>query len=844
MKSMRRFLYSLMLVFLAGFLGVQDVFPVSADEPLDQTITVTIDAPENAVQGESFTVAATASSGLTVTYSADLDCTNVGATFTITSSSGVCMVQYDQAGDSTYNPAIQITQFVNVQAATATPTASTTPTESPSPTGTMTGTMTGTITETPTVTASPTRTRTPTRTATITRTVTLTRTVTSTKTVTPTRTITSTITRTPTITPTLGPRSLYVSAVKGDDSNPCDQIAQPCKTINGALGKANNGDTIQVTSGYYSTQAGAYVVTILKNVSLIGGWNETFSAHSGQSIVDAGNTRGGIYANATVSLSQFVVKRSLYYGIYNDGIIEMNRVGIIYSANGLYNDGTASLLNSTISSNVSNDVAGSAINNFGGTVTIQYSTITNNKGSQAVWSVNESAYIKISSSLLAKNPGGDCHANKSNITSYGHNIFGASPPCDGGGSNPFVPGDTDSIKLDPKIGPLTPFGYHFLLSGSSAIDQSSTTCPIAATDQRGVSRPRGVRCDVGAYESKTGGVAATFFYAKGSQQSKPVGSTYGVPFAVYVLDGVGSPVKNATVTFTAPASGAGGTFTDNNTRQTSAKTDVNGLARAISFTANNTVGKYQVIATITGISGQVVFELENLPIPTILSPSGTSVNTKPTYQWVKVNGASQYRYQLWGGSKLIFTNTTGAGICNTKTCSITPSVDLLNGNYKWRVQAMVNQTWKIYSAFKNFNILLIPKAGYWGGTFNDLYVTPERNVVTNFAIYINVNNCGQYKITRTVPVAIVNNYFSFNDSFYANGRFDSTVNGYGTVGMNHYYIAGCGYIVGGPYSWTAGWENETQPSMMLDAQRIPVWLEPQLPAVSEAGAYLVERIGP
>ncbi|NNC99145.1 MAG: hypothetical protein HKN85_03085 [Gammaproteobacteria bacterium] len=39
---------------------------------------------------------------------------------------------------------------------------------------------------------------------------------------------------------------------------------------------------------------------------------------------------------------------------------------------------------------------------------------------------------------------------------------------------------------------------HALLVGSPAIDAAVGTCP--ATDQRGVARPQGAGCDVGAYE--------------------------------------------------------------------------------------------------------------------------------------------------------------------------------------------------------------------------------------------------------------------------------------------------------------------------------------------------------
>ena len=93
---------------------------VDVSEPkTPQTITVNTHAPANAVYGTNFTVAATASSGLTVTYSSGNTavCTNTGATFTMVSGSGTCPVQYDQAGDATYAPALRVVENVTAQKA-------------------------------------------------------------------------------------------------------------------------------------------------------------------------------------------------------------------------------------------------------------------------------------------------------------------------------------------------------------------------------------------------------------------------------------------------------------------------------------------------------------------------------------------------------------------------------------------------------------------------------------------------------------------------------------------------------------------------------------------------------
>ncbi len=87
----------------------------------NQSITVSTHAPATATYNTSFSVAGTASSSLTVTFSSSGVCTNVGPVFTMTGGTGTCTVMYDQAGDTNFNAATQVTENVTAQnAATAT----------------------------------------------------------------------------------------------------------------------------------------------------------------------------------------------------------------------------------------------------------------------------------------------------------------------------------------------------------------------------------------------------------------------------------------------------------------------------------------------------------------------------------------------------------------------------------------------------------------------------------------------------------------------------------------------------------------------------------------------------
>jgi hypothetical protein len=80
----------------------------------DQTITFTSTAPAAAkVGGPTYTVTATASSGLTVTFTIDASATSVcsisGSTVSFTAS-GTCVIDANQAGDANYNAAPQAQQ--------------------------------------------------------------------------------------------------------------------------------------------------------------------------------------------------------------------------------------------------------------------------------------------------------------------------------------------------------------------------------------------------------------------------------------------------------------------------------------------------------------------------------------------------------------------------------------------------------------------------------------------------------------------------------------------------------------------------------------------------------------
>jgi hypothetical protein len=108
----------------------------------------------------------------------------------------------------------------------------------------------------------------------------------------------------------------------------------------------------------------------------------------------------------------------------------------------------------------------------------------------------------------------------------------------------------------------------------------------------------------------------------GNGQSTPVSTAFPVQLQAIVRDGLtGNPLAGMQVVFQAPSSGASGTFSPTSSTIFTATTDTNGVATTSIFTANSTVGSYQVTASTSGAASPATFNLvNNMPN----TPSGYS----------------------------------------------------------------------------------------------------------------------------------------------------------------------------------------------------------------------------
>jgi hypothetical protein len=186
-----------------------------------------------------------------------------------------------------------------------------------------------------------------------------------------------------------------------------------------------------------------------------------------------------------------------------------------YGGGGIYIGGscTVTMTNCTISGNTAscdspNGVGGGIFNSNTSTMTLTNCTIANNTANGSPGKGGgfyNGGTISFYNTIVANNTatgGNNNGLNESTVTSQGCNIDSENS-C--GFNQP-----SDKINTNPLLGPLQDNGgptfTHALLHGSLAID-AANNAGAPATDQRGVPRPQGTTCDIGAYELAQASVA-------------------------------------------------------------------------------------------------------------------------------------------------------------------------------------------------------------------------------------------------------------------------------------------------------------------------------------------------
>lgn len=350
----------------------------------------------------------------------------------------------------------------------------------------------------------------------------------------------------------------------GTDAGNCTVGA--CRTIAYALSQATPGDTISLAAGTYHE----HDININTSLSIVGqsaastiidagGSNRTFYTDhgtvtfSGMTIRDGNGSiygwQGGAISNsgATVSVTDSVITGNSGGGIVSGGTLTLTNSTVSGNAgSGIVVYGTATVSASTVHGN-----AGGGILVYG-TANISNSTIGNNTGQYGGLLSSASNAVTVTNVTTTGNAsGGLVPANQSAITAKNSLIADGCAGLitsgdyniDGGTLCGFGQAHDHTNATDPHLGALTdnggPTPTIALLPGSLAINAASNaTCPV--TDQRGIARPQGGTCDIGAYEF-TAGFAVTV-------PSVPEGA--GNPFSITLTnaDAAGTIVTGYTGT--------------------------------------------------------------------------------------------------------------------------------------------------------------------------------------------------------------------------------------------------------------------------------------------------------
>jgi RTX calcium-binding nonapeptide repeat (4 copies) len=228
---------------------------------------------------------------------------------------------------------------------------------------------------------------------------------------------------------------------------------------------------------------------------------------------------GGLYNDGILTLIGSTISgNSVTYnggGVFNYGSLTMvastisgnNATGV---CGGVFNEetATAAMINSTVSNNSAVE-GGGVCNDTTGTFNLTASTISGNAARDAGGGVNNHGGLTLDSMLISGNIaplGREVYNSAGTIAANNFNLFGFNGSA---GITGFTPGPNDvvpgaGVTLPEVVAALGDNGgatqTHALVAGSPALNAVGVGCPPPVVDQRGITRPQGVRCDIGSFE--------------------------------------------------------------------------------------------------------------------------------------------------------------------------------------------------------------------------------------------------------------------------------------------------------------------------------------------------------
>lgn len=227
---------------------------------------------------------------------------------------------------------------------------------------------------------------------------------------------------------------------------------------------------VRISNGVADNQGGG-----VRNAGRLGVFESRFDGNADNGSNPLGG--GAIFNNVDATL---LVEASTFDG--NDA----------ERGSAIFNAGQAELRNSTFSGNIGNTFEGAIQNR--GTLLALHITVTNNgrpdAGFGGLFAFN--ADTTLVNSVFADNVGRNCFISGGTVTSTG--LLAQSGNCNA------------QLFDDPQLGTLAANGgvtrTHALPLASATVDAADGEFCLE-TDQRGVSRPQGDACDLGAFEARS-----------------------------------------------------------------------------------------------------------------------------------------------------------------------------------------------------------------------------------------------------------------------------------------------------------------------------------------------------
>jgi hypothetical protein len=338
-------------------------------------------------------------------------------------------------------------------------------------------------------------------------------------------------------------QTLQVHPTKGADTPTCGTDASPCRTIAYTIAqRARANDVISLAVATYDEHeitvdkplliSGADTATTIIDGQGLNIRNVFYLYMAGAVTMENLTIRGGTWGIDLQDGSALTLKNVLVTGNkYQGGILDYSKLTIVDSAitnnegtdgAGIAVHGALTMSNSTISGNRSTGDGG-GLGVVQGSATLTNTTISGNTASAGGAIANLHGSVTLDSVTIATNSTGlsgkteAIQMRGSLIANLGANCVGAVQSTGHNASSDATCGlavATDQQNADLRLGALAdnggPTQTHALLPGSAAIDKGGdggTGC--LAVDQRGIARPQGAACDIGAFEMEQAKAAAS-----------------------------------------------------------------------------------------------------------------------------------------------------------------------------------------------------------------------------------------------------------------------------------------------------------------------------------------------